>query len=92
MSQVEAVEAWVGRLRERDPDVVFSPLVATARVMAVELDSPDVSATAKSMCGRVLLKVVEQVEAGLPPVAEKGRLDELEAAREARRRRAASGG
>lgn len=70
--------------------VADSALAAVALAMAGEIDSPQNSATSKSLCARVLSEVLAQLRAGAPPEPKKDGLDAIAAKHTARRRGAAA--
>jgi hypothetical protein len=54
MSVVKAVKRDIADIRKRDKALGDSALAASALVLAEQLDDPENSATAKSMCARAL--------------------------------------
>lgn len=87
MKVLEAVEHDLAKL---PPDLGESALAAIARAMAESMDSPRISHTARSMCGRLLLDTIERLLELAPADQKKDRLDDL-ATRRATRISAAQG-
>lgn len=81
-----AVERDLARVALRDKSAAGSSLAATARTLAREMDDPDTSATAVSLCSKALRETLDRL-IELAPVDRSDRLDEL--ARKRERRRAA---
>lgn len=79
-----AVERDIAGIARRDKALAGSALAATARALAREMDDPDTSATAKSLCAKALResldRMVEQA-----PAERSDRVDELARRREQRR-------
>jgi hypothetical protein len=65
-------------------------LAATAIALAREMDSPDNSATSKSMCGKALLETMKRLRELSPPAKKETPLDELKQHRDKRRGGAAA--
>lgn len=75
---VSAVEHELAALRKADPALAEGALALTARKMAEQLDADGgVSATAKSMCAKVLIEAMERLRQLAPVVEEADSLDEL---------------
>ena len=83
---VDAVEREIDRLREAAPDLADGPLAASLVSMALELENPYTSATAKSYCQARLADGLRELRALAPPKeshdAIDGITDELAARRE----------
>jgi hypothetical protein len=93
----KAVPAVVEEAVKRDlkafpADLARSTLAESALALARELDSPENSATSKSMCARALLDTMNRLRELAPPPEQKDRLDDLSARRQQRKRRAAAKG
>lgn len=89
MTTVEAVQADLALIRSRDPRVADGAIAAGAVRMAVEIDDPYTSATAKSMCMKALQGAMDRLlELSPPGQEEQGKLHDLKKARAARRRAA----
>lgn len=81
-----AVEAGVDRDLKALPAVVRGgALAATALVLARELDDVGNSATSKSMCARALSEALDKLRAVAPEESREDGVDDLAAARAARR-------
>ena len=89
---LEAVARDVAAIRERDEALADSALAAAAAALARELANPYNSATSKSMCAREMREHLDRLRELLPPREEGDEIDELAAAREARRRAAGGAG
>lgn len=74
-SVTDSVDKELAALAERGAEV--GALGALAREMATQLDAPDVSATAKASCGRVLLDAMERIVATAPEAEQEDALDGL---------------
>lgn len=86
---VGAVEADLALIRSRDPLVAESALAAGALRMAHEIEDPFNSATSKSQCMKALHQAMDRLlELSPPGQDKKGRLYEIKAEREARRKAA----
>jgi hypothetical protein len=85
VSVVDAVEADLRRIAERDPELVRSGLAATAFALARDLDNPKNSATSKSMCAKALSDVLDRLLELAPEAPKKDKIDDLSARRAARR-------
>ena len=85
MSVSEAVRRDIAALRLRAGPVADSALAASALVLAAELDADKNSATSKSMCAKVLRETMDRLAELAPAPEEADQLDELSAARAARR-------
>jgi hypothetical protein len=70
------------------PGVKDSALAASALALADEMDSPNNSATSKSMCAKELRETMATLRGLAPPAEKPDRLDDLSARRVQRRRRA----
>lgn len=86
---VLAVERDLRSIAERDEDLASSALAATALALARELDDEN-SATSKSMCARALVEAMDRIRELAPEKIAGDGIDELKAAREARRAAAAA--
>jgi hypothetical protein len=84
-----SLEDELVRLREVAPDLAAGTLAAQALVLADQLDDPDTSATAKSMCSRALTDVMDRLRELAPKQEEADQLDHLVSRRAARRPSAA---
>lgn len=72
-------------LRKLPAGVRSSALAKSALVLAAQLDDPEVSATAKSMCSRSLIETWDRLAAAGPAKTKPDRLDDLRGRRERRR-------
>lgn len=83
---ITAVERDIKDLEDRAPGLGIgkSALAATSTALAIEIEHPYNSATAKAQCARVLTDTLEQLRALAPPAEEKDGLDDLTERRNAR--------
>lgn len=80
-----AVESDLAELAKRDPHLPATALAASALELARQMDDPENSATAKSMCSRALTEVLDRLAAQAPAKAKGDRIDELAQRRASRR-------
>lgn len=85
-AMVAAVRRDLAMLAERDPALADGALAQLALAMAAEIDDPDNTATAKSMCAARLSDALDRLRDLAPPAVEHDRLDEVSQRREQRRR------
>lgn len=81
---VAAVQDELKLMAERAPDIRGSALAALAVAMAREVDSPDNSATSKSLCAGRLIDAVDRLRATVPAEVPADGLDDLAARRDRR--------
>jgi hypothetical protein len=67
-----------------DPQLRTSALAESARALARRLDDHETSATAASLCAKVLLETLDRLRQLAPPKAEKDGVDDLASRRQAR--------
>lgn len=82
---VDAVEADLAAIAERDPDAARSSEAAAAIQLAYELQNPYNSATSKSMCAKALIEALNTVRELAPEPEEDDELDDLAEQRAKRR-------
>jgi hypothetical protein len=85
MTVVEAVERDLDAIRRVAPEVADSGVAASALALAAELDSPNNSATSKSMCAKALADAMKTLREWSPPAQKKDGVDELRDRRNAQR-------
>lgn len=83
-------EALERELAAMPQELRESTLAATAMSLADALDDPDNSATSKSMCGRVMLDILDRLRELAPPQQQTTQLDDIRNRRQQRLGLAAS--
>jgi DNA-binding ferritin-like protein len=61
-----AVQRDLDAIAERAPQLATGALAATALALARSIDSPGTSSTARSMCARALVDVIDHLNALVP--------------------------
>lgn len=87
---LRGVEADLREIKKLKPELATGGLAMAAKALAREIDKTGNSATSKSMCARALTETLDRLRELAPPKKESDRVDELTAAREARRAAAGS--
>jgi hypothetical protein len=85
-----ALERELKAIAKRDPALAQSTVAATACALARELDSPNNSATSKSMCAKAMYDAIDRLYELAPAEKDKDGVDDIAAQREARRARLAA--
>jgi hypothetical protein len=89
-SVTAALERELKAIAKRDTALAESTVAATARALAIELDSPNNSATSKSMCAKAMYDAIDRLYELAPAEKNKDGVDDIAAQREARRARLAA--
>lgn len=80
-----SVEAAVKRDLKQFGAMADSALAASALALAREIDSPNNSATSKSMCAKALREALDRLRELAPPEPKADKLDDITKQREKRR-------
>lgn len=78
------VERELNKLRQQDAEIASSGLAASALALAIELDLPGNSATAKANCARAMREALDRLRELVPPAEEEDSIAQLAARHTAR--------